>query len=250
MKRILVIEDDFAIRNSVEFALRREGFEVRSLDSGERALEAVRAFDPDLVLLDIMLPGKNGHEICREVCSLEQDVAIIMVSALGEEHDRITGLRLGADDYICKPFSLDELLARVHANLRKSERGGSGSQRKAHANKRLIFGVEAGEGECAHSGNGGSLLIDPATREVVLAGSKVTLRAKEFDLLYALASRPGEVLTREVLSEEVWGQDYLASSRTIDVHVRRLRALFAQHGAPEYVRTVHGVGYRFVAEAG
>ena len=246
MERILVIEDDFAIRNSVEFALRREGYEVKSLDSGDGAVRAVRSFDPDLVLLDIMLPGKNGLEICEGLRQSDQRVAIIIVSALGEEHDRVTGLRLGADDYVSKPFSLDELLARVRANLRRSavrERSGV-----THDGRRLVFGEDHAEED------GGvrpaSLSIDPLKREVVVGGVTLALRAKEFTLLYALASRADEVLTREILAEEVWGQHHLDSSRTIDVHIRRLRLLLEEQGAAGYLRTVHGVGYRFVADGG
>jgi len=133
LQRILLIEDDFAIRNSVEFALRREGFEVKALDSGKEAVTAVRNFNPDLVLLDIMLPNKNGHEICEELRLTGNDVAIIMISALGETTDRIAGLRLGADDYVSKPFSLDELLMRVHANLRRSSRSRKDALQEQHA---------------------------------------------------------------------------------------------------------------------
>jgi len=259
-QRILVIEDDFAIRNSVEFALRRDGYEVRTLNSGETALSSVQDFAPDLILLDIMLPIKNGHEICEELRAIDQDIAIIMVSALGEADDRITGLRLGADDYVSKPFSLDELLERVRANLRRSSKNRSlalGNKDKAQTQKVLHFGGNKSGRNRANKGididavantnkkSQGLLIIDPSKREVSINGQPITLRMKEFSLLYILASRAGEVLSRELLSEEVWGHDHLQSSRTIDVHMRRLRALLSKHGSPDYLKTVHGIGYRF-----
>ena len=269
-QRILVIEDDFAIRNSVEFALRRAGYRVETLSSGEAALTTVRDFDPDLVLLDIMLPVKSGHEICEELRQIDQSVAIIMVSALGEADDRIAGLRLGADDYVSKPFSLDELLERVRANLRRSSKNRSAAVNASDTVLQVLrYGsvnassVAAGTDDSSNGEDNSSdessgeqadttdlLVIDPHTREVTICGNSLSLRAKEFALLYALASRPNEVLSREFLTSEVWGHDYLQSSRTIDVHMRRLRALLAQHAAPEYLRTVHGVGYRFVSDAG
>jgi DNA-binding response OmpR family regulator len=236
-QRILVIEDDFAIRNSVEFALRRDGYDVKALDSGKAAIDAVRNFNPDLILLDIMLPGKSGHEICEELRKVDQSVAIIMVSALGEAHDRIAGLRLGADDYVSKPFSLDELLERVRANLRRSKREQSSVSKDAADEKLETLSLDL-EG-------GSKLYIDPFRRETRINESMIALRAKEFALLYTLLSNPNEALTREYLSEHVWGHDHLQSSRTIDVHMRRLRSLLSEHGAPECLRTVHGIGYRF-----
>jgi len=247
--RILLIEDDFAIRNSIEFALRREGYEVKALDSGSDSVNTVLDFEPDLVLLDIMLPGKNGHEITEELRKSDIGVAIIMISALGETDDRIAGLRLGADDYVSKPFSLEELLERVRANLRRTtwERSTVDAD-KDNAEKLAV--LQYGK-PCAKNGEDScALLIDPTKHEVEICGVQIALRAKEFALLYTLASRPGEVLSREFLSEEVWGHGYLHSSRTIDVHIRRLRALLADHGAPDYLGTVHGVGYRFEENAG
>jgi len=241
-QRILVIEDDFAIRNSVEFALRREGYDVKVLDGGNGAVEVVRSFKPDLVLLDVMLPGKSGHEICEELRRTDVSVAIIMISALGETTDRITGLRLGADDYVSKPFSLEELLERIRANLRRSGRNDSDALSAESAE-----GSEAVKTKVLEFDN--VLIIDPVKHRVSISGEQISLRAKEFALLYELASRPNEAISRKVLSAEVWGHDYLQSSRTIDVHMRRLRALLAQHNAPEYLRTVHGVGYRFETDA-
>ena len=269
-QRILVIEDDFAIRNSVEFALRRENFSVKALASGKEAISAVRDFKPDLILLDIMLPDKSGHEICEELRQSDTNTAIIMMSALGETADRIAGLRLGADDYVSKPFSLEELLERVRANLRRSSKtlgsglGVDGSSDEDAAKLAVLrydfVGMPAGAKEGSEQDTGGNadrsadtdimrdvLVVDPFKHEARVHGTKLALRAKEFALLYALVSRPDEVLSRKKLSEEVWGHDHLNSSRTIDVHVRRLRILLSENGAADYLRTIHGVGYRFDA---
>lgn len=259
-QRILIIEDDFAIRNSVEFALRREGYEVKALASGQEAVDTVRSFSPDLVLLDIMLPGKSGHEICEELRQSDLSVAIIMISALGETSDRIAGLRLGADDYVSKPFSLEELLERVRANLRRSSRvsaDASGGSEAGVAVLRYDFvGKSQGkdgagdgrvDGDIATDIVRDVLVVDPLKHSAHVQGKELALRAKEFALLYALASRPDEVLSRKKLSEEVWGHDHLHSSRTIDVHIRRLRALLSENGAADYLCTIHGVGYRFDA---
>ncbi|MCL2525911.1 MAG: response regulator transcription factor [Coriobacteriia bacterium] len=239
--RILVIEDDFAIRNSVEFALRREGFEVKSLDTGQAAVETAADYQPDVILLDVMLPGMSGHDICETLRATDHDVTIIMMSALGETDDRIAGLRLGADDYVSKPFALEELLERVRANLRRNSRSSSASKEAASAEKQTVLNFDLGQGFAENE----SLIIDPLKHEVLIRGQHLALRAKEFALLHALASKPGEVLSRSVLSEQVWGQDHLNSSRTIDVHMRRLRALLNDHDMPDYLQTVHGVGYRF-----
>ena len=244
-QRILIVEDDFAIRNSVEFALRREGYIVRALDCGVAAVDTVRTFDPDLVLLDIMLPGKSGHEICEELRSSDISVVIIMISALGETEDRIAGLRLGADDYVSKPFSLDELLERVRANLRRSKwsQSGADDEREDTAAKMTVLRFAADDADVD------MLVVNPIKHEATANGQPMALRAKEFALLYTLASRSDEVMSRESLSQEVWGHDYLHSSRTIDVHIRRLRALLSECGAPDYLQTVHGIGYRFDTDA-
>jgi len=251
-EKILLIEDDFAIRNSIEFALRREGFEVKVLDSGQEALTAVHSFNPDLILLDIMLPIKDGHEICEEIRQTGNTAAIIMVSALGETSDRIAGLRLGADDYVSKPFSLDELLERVRANLRRSSRERNKAQKAqslAPAEMRFVFPQDDKDGNGNKGANSKELVIDPAKHEVRINGEKVSLRAKEFALLHILASRPQEVLTREELAKKIWEQDHMQSSRTIDVHIRRLRTVLSECDASDYLRTIHGVGYRFEADA-
>lgn len=226
MKKILVIEDDFAIRQSVEYALRRADYEVKSLENGSAALETVRAFEPDLIVLDIMLPGIDGLEIAREVRTFDADTAIIMVSALGESTDKIKGLTQGADDYLAKPFSLDELLARIEANLRRVN----------HENvspKLRTFEF-------------GDVVIDEAKRSVSVAGKEVELRSKEFDLLDEIVRADGRVCTRQELARKVWGYEYLDSSRTLDVHIRNVRRSVEGPSQYHFIKTVHGVGYQFI----
>jgi len=227
MARILIIEDDPTIRQSVEFALRREGYEVATLETGAGACEFIAQYAPDLIVLDLMLPGLSGFEIARAIRETDEHTAIIMVSALGEDSDKIAGLTLGADDYMSKPFSTDELLARVQANLRRVHP-------KELIDRDKIIEI-------------GDLIIDPQTLRVTVAGAAVTLRTKEFQLLYALASNQNHSSTREELSEIVWGHEHLASSRTIDVHIRKLRATIEEPSEYHYIQTIHGKGYRFNA---
>jgi DNA-binding response OmpR family regulator len=237
-QKILIVEDDFAIRNSVEYALKREGYEVLSLDTGDGALEALASFKPDLLLLDVMLPGVTGHQILEKLRESDHSLAVIMMSALGEPEDRIAGLKIGADDYVTKPFSLEELIMRVQANLRRSGMHGQHSaslQQEETDTKKVIKLVTTDDSVPVE--------LNSMKRVALVAGNKIALRAKEFDLLFALGSRAGDVLTRQQLSEEVWGYDHMQSSRTIDVHIRRLRSLFAAEGAHTVLRTVHGVGY-------
>jgi DNA-binding response OmpR family regulator len=177
------------------------------------------------VLLDLMLPGMDGYEITESLRSRDKDTAIIMVTALDTERDKVRGLDAGADDYITKPFSMEELLARVRANLRRVR------VRDTLADERVI---EIGD-----------LLIEPKSFRVSVAGEKVRLRLKEFQLLVALAERPGELATRQILAEEVWGYDHLPSSRTIDVHIRRLRQAVEEVSDFVFIHTIHGMGYRF-----
>jgi DNA-binding response OmpR family regulator len=225
MSTILVIEDDPIIRQTVEYALRRAGFDVRATGDGSEALALAKQFDPDLVLLDLMLPGTDGYTIAAELRALERETAIIMVTALDGERDKVRGLDAGADDYITKPFSMEELLARVRANLRRVR------TRETLAEDLTI---EVGD-----------LVIEPKSFRVTVAGELVKLRLKEFQLLLALAKRQGLLSTREMLAEQVWGYEHLASSRTIDVHIRRLRQTVEDPSAFDYIHTVHGMGYRF-----
>jgi len=224
--RILIIEDDFIIRQSVEYALRRAGYEVKSLDTGAGAPEIINEFSPDLIVLDLMLPGMSGFDIADAVRKKDSETAIIMVSALGEDSDKLAGFALGADDYVSKPFSMDELLARIQANLRRVDT-------KEMFKKDEIL-------------RPGDLVIDPKTFKVTVGGAPVTLRTKEFQLLYTLALNQETLSTREDLAKTVWGYEYLASSRTIDVHIRRLRAIIEELSDYRYIQTVYGRGYRFV----
>jgi two-component system response regulator ResD len=226
--RILVVDDERIVTEVVERYLRLEGYDVKVAGDGVQALETARRWDPDLVVLDLMLPGIDGLEVCRR---LRQDgpVAIIMLTAKGEEIDRIIGLELGADDYMAKPFSPRELVARVRSVLRRSAND---------VNKKTV-------GVLRH----GDLHIDPASREVTLHGQTVTLTGKEFDLLYFLASHPNQVFRREQLLNQVWDYTYNAEQSTVTVHVRRLRAkIEADPMKPHFIKTLWGVGYKFEAE--
>ncbi len=226
--RVLIVEDERDIRDLVLFHLEREGFQVSSASSGEEALRQVRHASPDLVLLDLMLPAMGGLEVCRK---LRQDPAtvalpIVMLTAKGDEVDRVLGLELGADDYIVKPFSPKELLARVRAVLRRAK-------------------PAPGAAAIAM----GALAIDPGTRTVTVQGAPLTLTHKEFELLSALADAQGRVLSREFLLDRVWGYSRAGEieSRTVDVHVRRLRVKLGPEG--HRILTVKSVGYRLDPES-
>lgn len=225
MARVLVVEDDPIIRQTVEYALRRAGFDTFTAADGVEGLTIAIEQLPDLILLDLMLPGIDGYTFAEQLRRKDKDVAIIMVTALDQERDKVRGLDAGADDYITKPFSMEELLARVRANLRRVR------ERKVLAEEKII--------------ETGDLLIEPAQVRVSVAGVPARLRLKEFQLLVALASHPGLLMSRQRLASEVWGYDFLPSSRTIDVHIRRLRQAVEEPSAFEYIHTVHGVGYRF-----
>ena len=224
--KILVVDDEPNIREVVGQYLRRDGYAVVSAADGEEALRAYKREQPDLVVLDLMLPKLSGLEVCRRL-GIEGRVPLIMLTARGEEEDRIVGLSLGADDYVVKPFSPRELVARVGAVLRRSGEDASGIAKE----KALAFD---------------ELEINPNTREATVRGVPVTLTAREFDLLYYLASQPRRVFTRDQLMEEVWGYTFAAETSTVTVHVRRLREkIEADPAQPLYLQTVWGVGYRF-----
>lgn len=225
LARVLVVEDDPIIRQTVVYALKRARFDVLDASDGLTGLERVRQGGVDLVLLDLMLPGLDGYAFADEVRRFDTEVAIIMVTALDQAQDKVKGLDAGADDYITKPFSMEELLARVRANLRRV--------RERHV-------LQNGE-----SIEVGDLLVEPAELRVTVAGRPARLRLKEFQLLVALARNTGQLMSRQRLAREVWGYDFLPSSRTIDVHIRRLRQAVEEPSAFIYVHTVHGVGYRF-----
>ncbi|HPU36032.1 MAG TPA: response regulator transcription factor, partial [Bacillota bacterium] len=208
MPRILVVDDEKNILELVRFNLEREGYEVLTCLDGARALELARSEKPDLIVLDVMLPEISGLEVCRE---LHQDPAtrkipIIMLSARADELDRVLGLEMGADDYVTKPFSPRELVARVKARLRRSPKGGSGAEEALAS--RLDYG---------------RMVIDEDRFAVYIDGEKQDFTPKEFELIRFLARHPGKVFSREQLLEQVWGYDYAGDSRTVDVHIRHIR---------------------------
>lgn len=225
MAHILIVEDDPIIRQTVAYALRRAGLETSESADGVQGLELALAEHPDLIVLDLMLPGLDGYRFATEIRSADPDVAIIMVTALDGERDTVRGLDAGADDYLTKPFSMEELLARIRANLRRvRERGVLNTNEVIHV---------------------GDLVIEPAQLRVTVAGEPVKVRLKEFQLLLVLSRNSGSLMSRERLAREVWGYEFLPSSRTIDVHIRRLRQAIGDGARYDYIHTVHGVGYRF-----
>ncbi len=225
MAKILLVDDEPNIREVVGLYLRREGHTVFPAADGEEALELFRRERPDLVVLNLILPRLGELEVCRRIRS-ERRVPLIMLTARGEEEDRALGLGMGADDYVVKPFRPRELVARVAALLGENRTGGSRE------------GVLAVDG----------LRIDPGEREVTVRGTPVTLAAREFDLLYVLASSPGRVFTRDQLLEAVWDQGFAAEPTAVSAHVRRLREkIEPDPERPRHLQTVWGVGYRFDA---
>jgi two-component system alkaline phosphatase synthesis response regulator PhoP len=220
--RILVVDDEPAIRELVRFTLEREGFHVIGAGDGWEALNVARAEHPDLVVLDLMLPGLSGEEVCRALRA-EMDVPVLMLTARKEESDRVHGLELGADDYVTKPFSPRELAARVRAILRRT-RGHGKPDRVADE----------------------PLVVDVERRRVTVDGQPVELTYTEFELLRTLKAHPGRVFSREDLLSRVWGQDFYGDTRTVDVHIRHLREKLNEDPArPRFIETVRGVGYRF-----
>ena len=220
---ILVVDDEKNIVQLARLYLNNEGFRVEAAHDGKQALEKAKSVKPDLIVLDIMMPEMDGLTVCKELRKTS-NVPVIILTARGDDIDRIVGLEIGADDYMAKPFNPRELVARVKAVLRRSQ----------------------GERDVPEVIEAGVLRIDAASREVTLAGKQLTLRAKEFDLLSAFAQHKGNVLDRERLLRLVWGTDYYGDSRTIDVHVAWLREKLGD--APVKIQTVWGVGYKLVVE--
>ena len=222
---ILVVEDEPTIAEIVARYLERAGYATRIAADGPAALAAAFEAPPDLVVLDIMLPGIDGLEVMRRLrAELDPQVAVLLLTARGEESDRVTGLRAGADDYVVKPFSPAELVARVDAVLRRA-----GGGREQH--ELLDFG---------------ELVIDPAARAVFVDGTEVELTQREFDLLLFFGRNPGQVFTRDQLMDRVWDLSFYTDTTTVTVHIRRLRAkIEADPAHPEWIQTVWGVGYRF-----
>jgi len=227
-RSILVVDDEPTIAEVVARYLERAGYETRTAPDGPSALAAAASSRPDLVILDIMLPGLDGLEVMRTLQSNGGRVPVILLTARGEESDRIVGLRRGADDYVVKPFSPLELVARVDAVLRRAD-----SDVEAHE----LLGF-------------GDLEIDPQARSVTVGGREMELTAREFELLYFLARHPGQVFSRDQLMDQVWRFPFYTDTTTVTVHVRRLRAKVERDPAnPEWVQTVWGVGYRFRPES-
>ncbi len=228
-QRVIIIEDERDIVELVRYNFRKEGFEVESFSRGREGLEYLHRNPADLVLLDILLPDEDGFEICKRLRADERlkSLPVIFLTAKSEEMDRILGLEIGADDYVVKPFSPRELVARVKAVLRRQERV---------AEKREV--VEAG-----------ALRLDTRTQEATVRGRPVELSALEFKLLYFLASHPRHVFDRDRLLDEVWGRDRFVTPRTVDVHIRRLREKIEElPNRPQFLQTVRGSGYRFSPE--
>lgn len=228
-QRILLVDDERAIVESLRYALEKEGYDVLEAGEGSEALDLARSKSPDLILLDIMLPGMSGFEVCR-VLRQESAVPILMLTARGDEPDRVVGLDLGADDYITKPFSLREVLARIRAALRRSQAASPGASKDGDEVVRVD-----------------QITMDLARHEVIVRDQHVALPPRQFDLLRAFLANPGRVLTRELLLQQVWGYDFTGDDRTVDVHVRWLRRKLQEAGSQTTIETVRGVGYKLGA---
>ena len=225
-RRILLVEDEESLAESIRYSLEQDGFTVTLAVDGRKAIERFRNDDPDLVILDLMLPELSGLDVCRLIRQ-ESNVPIVMVTAKDSEADKVAGLELGADDYVTKPFSIRELVSRVRAHLRRAR-----MQAPAAAEEML---------------NGGPIEMDVAKHEVRVGEGLVAFPPKEFELLEAFLRRRGRLLTREFLIEEIWGHDYVGDTKTLDVHVKRIRQKI-EHDPhdPELLLTVRGLGYKFV----
>ena len=222
-KNILVVEDDGNIAELLRLYLEKDGFAVEIADNGGDGLRFALEHSPDLVLLDIMLPVMNGWNVCQEIRKTSQ-VPIIMLTAKGETFDKVAGLEMGADDYVVKPFEVKELLARIHAVLRRIEPEEKPEEKKLHFDK---------------------MTINLSSYELIVDGKRVDTPPKEMELLYHLAASPNRVYTRNQLLDEVWGFDYFGDSRTVDVHIKRLREKVENISTDWALKTVWGVGYKF-----
>jgi DNA-binding response OmpR family regulator len=242
---VLVVDDEATLREAVAYNLKREGWTVEQADDGYSALDRARALRPDLVVLDVMLPGLDGLQVCRALRA-ESTVPILFLSARGEEIDRILGLEIGGDDYLTKPFAMRELVARARAMLRRAQMAPAPPHPTVATPNRPA--TEAPKGQSLVIGE---LSLDPARREVRLGERDLTLKPKEFDLLAYLMRHPGIVLSREALLREVWGYDFPVDTRTVDVHMRWLRLkLESDPSNPTWIETVRGYGYRFSGRSG
>lgn len=229
--KILIVEDEISLQETLVYNLQKQGYRVEAVGDGETALTTARTMNPDLIVLDIMLPVLDGFEVCR-ILRQEMNVPIIMLTAKDEEIDRVIGLEMGADDYITKPFSMREFLARVKAHLRRVRMIRNEIDTKDSLGKEII-----------HLHN---LTLNLTRREVLLDDKPLSLKPKEFDLILYLARHRGQVLSRDIILEQVWGWEYSGGSRTVDVHIRWLREKIEEDPAnPIRIITVRGTGYRF-----
>jgi two-component system, OmpR family, response regulator RegX3 len=227
---VLVVEDEPSLADSIQYSLEREGFQVQIAADGERAISRFREGRPSLVLLDLMLPKLSGLDVCR-IIRQESTIPIVILTAKDGEADKVAGLELGADDYVTKPFSMRELISRVRAHLRRAG-----------------MGAEAAPVELL---SGGPVELDLARHEARVRGAEVRLTPKEFELLEVFLERKGRLLTRDFLITEVWGPNYFGDTKTLDVHVKRLRQKIEENPHnPVHLLTVRGLGYRFVDDAG
>jgi two-component system response regulator RegX3 len=225
---VLIVEDEEVLAESIAFSLEAEGYSVVSVANGRDALKAIDQSTPDLVLLDLMLPGLPGLDVLKKVREAHT-MPVVILTAKSAEADKVIGLELGADDYVTKPFSMRELVSRVRAHLRRAKI-------EAKGDDTLVIG-------------GGGVELDVDRHEVSVRGVPVQLRPKEFDLLFSLLARKGRLVMRDTLISEVWGYDYVGDTKTLDVHVKRLRKkVEVDPGKPELIVTVRGLGYKFVGE--
>ncbi len=222
-EKILVVDDERSIVDLLRMELEFEGYQVESAGDGEEAIEKARSYEPDLMILDIMLPKKNGYDVCKEVLTF-LDIPIILLTAKTDTIDKVLGLELGADDYLTKPFDNRELLARVKARLRRAKKTPKAEEKA----EKLV---------------NGPLTIIPDERMVELNGEEVHLTPKEFDLLYLLTQHPEQVFPRETLLEKIWGYDYYGDTRTVDMHVQRIRRKIDK-SPNKLIQTVFGIGYK------
>ena len=227
-QKILIVDDDNDIAELISLYLNKECFETRIVNEGDKVMREIGTFSPDLIILDVMLPGKDGYQVCREIRNIS-DIPIIMLSAKSETFDKVLGLELGADDYVSKPFDTKELVARVHALLRRS--------------KALRSTVPSEEKVVSYP----DLEINLSNYSVTYMGQQVDMPPKELELLYFLASSPNQVFTREQLLDHIWGYEYIGDTRTVDVHIKRLREKIKDRPAWR-LSTVWGIGYKFEAK--
>lgn len=230
--KVLVVEDEITLQETLAYNLIQQGYEVETAGDGKTAIEAARRIQPDLILLDIMLPILDGIEVCR-ILRQEMNVPILMLTARDDEIDRVIGLEIGADDYVTKPFSMRELMARVKANLRRTRLDKEDIKAPPAQPEKEVIRFD-------------NLLLDLMRREVLLDKNPLSLKPKEFDLLLYLARHRGQALSRDTILEQVWGWEYSGNSRTLDVHISWLREKIERDPAfPIRIITVRGVGYRF-----